>query len=101
MLLHPSSSRMRDSVRTYFQEVTNWIETSGLIYRDKTIKVNARYLDALCYQGTAQVINGQNIFAFCGPGISSTSFNKGLGFFQGQSRCANLIRGMIVYIYVS
>ena len=95
MFLHPSSSRMRDSVRTYFQEVTNWIETPGSISRDKTIKVNARYLDALCYQGTAQFINGQNIFAFCGLGISSTSFNKGLGFFEGQSKSANLIRDML------
>ena len=95
MLPHPSSSRMRDSVRTYFQEITNWIETPGSIYRDKTIKVNARYLDALCYQGTAQVISGQNIFAFCGLGISSTSFNRGLGFFEGQSKSANLIRDML------
>lgn len=29
MLLHSGSSRMRDSVRTYFQEVTSWIETPG------------------------------------------------------------------------
>ena len=41
------------------------------MHRDKTIKVNAEYLDVLCYQVTAQVINGQNIFAFCGLGISS------------------------------
>ena len=98
MLPHPCSSRMRDSVRTYFQEITNWIETPGSIYRDRTIKVNARYLDALCYQGTAQVISGQNVFAFCGLGISSTSFNRGLGFFEGQSKSSNMIRDTLEHL---
>ena len=97
-LLHPCSSRMRDSLRLFFQEITNWIETPGSICRDKTITVNARYLDALCHQGTAQVINGQNIFAFCGLGVSSRNFNEGLGFFEGQSKSANFIRDMLEHL---
>ena len=95
-LLYPCSSSVRDAVRSFFIEMTDWIETLGSIYKDQTITVNARYLDALCRQGTAQVINGQNIFAFCGLGVTGGSFNEGIGFFAGQSKSANFIRDMLV-----
>ena len=97
-LLHPCSFAVRDSVRSFFQEMMNWIKTPGSNYKDQAITVNAKYIDAMCRQVTPQVINGQNIFAFCGLGVTSGSFNENLGFFEGQSKSANFIRDMLKHL---
>ena len=50
ILLQLPLFRIQDSIRTYCQEFANWVETPGSTCKDQTMKVNTKYLDALCYR---------------------------------------------------